>query len=161
MRRIGIGLALMMFTTLALAGSDPSLSARVVERKPGENGTWQVTLQIRLEGRPLVLPADSQVLSYALNLFVENRAGQITQVHLLQRRIPLREGANNAGMLDSFQVQLVLKPGDAFLSVEPLNFPGYIKAIRKFDLLSASGVATLQTSRRGGLHPEEQVGRKT
>ena len=149
----GVWIWLLVLTTIPMAftQTDPYLTARIVERVPAGPAGWQAVVDIRLRGQPANLAADSQQLRYVLNVIVESAQGEITQVHMLQRLLDFGRLPSAGGALDSVRVRLPLKPGDAFLSVEVLNFPGYVRTVHRLKLLSPPrGENPLQTSGHRG-----------
>jgi len=140
MKRIYVmAVLLLLLTQIFPAPEEPEIQVRKQTMEYLNNDSLKIELVILLSIPPdylTLIPEPISRLDYSLHMILKTTKGNIASIKQINREIVISPEALTSGVRDTIQVMFKVKRNNYRLSILPLDFPVYIKAIRDIPIRS-------------------------
>jgi len=140
MKRIYVmAVLLLLFTQIVPAPEEPEIQVRKQTLEYLNNDSLKIELVILLSIPPEYLtlfPEPISTLDYSIHMILKTTKGNIASIKQINREIAISPDALTAGVRDTIQVMFKVRQNNYRLSILPLDFPVYVKALRDIPIRS-------------------------
>ncbi len=138
MKRLALVAVLLLFLSSLLHAQNEAeirIQKQTIEFLNNDSLHIELTLLLLIPREYLeFLPAGGKSIPYEIHMILKNQSGNIAGIKQIHRTLKTPLNDSRKMLVDTLQVSFRVKKGDYRISVLPLNFPIYVKAIKDFPL---------------------------